>query len=105
MGDDALQLVFQFLQLGDFFSHRRKMVGRYAIGAGAGHFAMLAERDQFTDCLDVETKISGVANESQAFQIGLLVAPLVPFRTVGFVKQSHLLIVPDGWDFYAGPFR
>lgn len=69
MGNDAFQLVFQLLQLGDLFADGRQVVGGDAVGIGAGHFAVLAERDQFFDRIEIEAEVAGVAHEGEALKV------------------------------------
>jgi len=65
MRDDALQLMLQLLQAGDFFTHMGEVFGSDTVRPLARHLPVLAERDQLTNGVDIEPDIAGVADEGQ----------------------------------------
>ncbi|MNY75821.1 hypothetical protein D3C86_2152130 [compost metagenome] len=63
---------------------------------------MLTQCQQIADRFDREPEITRMADEGEAFEFALLVAPLVAFRAFRGCNQPHLLVVADCRNFHAG---
>lgn len=102
-GDDALELMLQPSEPGDFFPHGGKMLGRDAVRLAAGAFRMFAQCQKVPDRLNRKSEVARVADEGEPFELVLFIAPLIALRALRRREQTHLLVIADGRDFYARP--
>lgn len=98
-GDHGGQRGTKAFEARDLAIDVEKLSRRDRIGFGAGLFGMRRQLQEGPDVVEGEPQLAGVADEFEALQIGLGVAPLVPLGSRRRAHEPLLLIVPDGLDF------
>jgi hypothetical protein len=76
-----------------------------AIGLVTGLLRLTGQPQKLADILDLESELTGVANEIEAPNLCRAIAPLLPFSAKRRRKKPDLLIVANCRHFHGGSLR